>query len=478
MSDEIVEEILAEISTLRRPKHMSHDPRLVQDEKIELLQQQIPDWVKQLQRPRTPCLSPAFGPLEGIRVVGTGQLVAQPFIGTKLAEFGAEVIHVERPGGDVFRFTAPQLTRGPRPHGCDEAEVTKNKLSLGLDLKQVRGLELLMALWKISDVWMESSAPGTLDRAGITSELALAVNPGLVVVRVSTYGQFGKQEYLGRPGYDAIAQAFGGMMNLTGDPAGPPQRAKTYTGDYVTALTGWAATMMALWEVKKSGRGQVVDLAQFEAVAQTNGNTLPLFTGEGIVYGHTGNRPPGFQPYDTFKCSDGWVYIGALGGAIYDRVPAFVGLDPLVYSYDACSKDADAVNSEFGRELDRRLREYCATRTAAEVETALNEAKIGCARVFNVRDQYNDEHYAAREMTVPVLDRHSGVPIRVFGVVPKMSLTPGRIWRGAPSIGDDTTDILATMLGLPAAAIGKLYADKVVHRTEPFTEPQAEPAHP
>jgi crotonobetainyl-CoA:carnitine CoA-transferase CaiB-like acyl-CoA transferase len=457
---------------------MAHDARLIKSEdRIEELRETIPDWIKRLERPPTPCLVPAFGPLEGVRVVGTGQLVAQPFASTKLAEFGAEVIHVERPGGDVFRFTAPQLTRGPRPHGCDEAEVTKNKLSLGLDLKQARGLELLMALWKISDVWMESSMPGTLDRSGITSELALAVNPSLVIVRVSTYGQYGKEEYLGRAGYDAIAQAYGGMINLTGDPAGPPQRAKTYTGDYVTALTGWAATMMALWEVKKSGRGQVVDLAQYEAVAQTNGNTLPLFTGEGGVYGHTGNRAP-FQPYDTFKCSDGWVFIGALGGAIYDRVPKFLGLDPAEYSYDACSKDAAAVNSKKGGELDRRLREYCAARTSLEVETALNEAKIGCARVFNTRDQYHDEHYAAREMTVPVLDRQSGVPIRVYGVVPKMSLTPGRIWRGAPSIGDDTTDILENMLGLSEPAIEKLYADQVVHRTEPFIAPQAEAANP
>jgi crotonobetainyl-CoA:carnitine CoA-transferase CaiB-like acyl-CoA transferase len=457
---------------------MSHDPRLVTDEKIEELTSKIPDWVKRLERPPTPCIAPAFGPLEGIRVVGTGCLVAQPYIGTKLAEFGAEVIHVERPGGDVFRFTAPQLTRGPRPHGCDEAEVTKNKLSLGLDLKQARGLELLMALWKISDVWMESSAPGTLDRSGITSELALAVNPSLVIVRVSTYGQYGKPDYIGRAGYDAIAQAYGGMMNLTGDPAGPPQRAKTYTGDYITALTGWASTMMALWEVKKSGRGQVIDLAQYEAVAQTNGNTLPLFTGEGAVYGHTGNRPPGFQPYDTFKCSDGWVYIGALGGPIYDRVPKFLGLDPAEYSYDECSKDAAAVASEKGRELDRRLREYCASHTALDVETEMNKAQIGCARVYNVRDQYNDEHYAAREMTVPVLDRQSGVPIRVYGVVPKMSLTPGRIWRGAPSIGDDTTDILATMLGLPQTEIDALYADQIVHRTDPFTTPQADAANP
>ena len=458
---------------------MPHDPRLIKDEsKIEQLRGSIPTWIKRLERPKTPCIAPAFGPLEGIRTVGTGQLIAQPYIGTKLAEFGAEVIHVEKPGGDVFRFTAPQLQRGPRPHGGDEAEVTKNKLSLGLNFKKARGIELLMALWKISDVWMESSAPGTCERNNITNELALAVNPSLVILRVSTYGQYGKQEYLGRPGYDAIAQAYGGMMNLTGDPAGPPQRAKSYTGDYVTALTGWAATMMALWEVKKTGRGQVIDLAQYEAVAQTQGNCMPLYTGEGATYGHTGNRAPGFQPYDTFKCTDGWVFIGALGGAIYARVPKFLGLDPDVYDHEACSRDAAAVDSEKGRELDRRLREYCATRTSLEVETALNKAQIGCARVFNMEDQYKDEHYNAREMTVPVLDHQSGVPIRVYGVVPKMSLTPGRIWRGAPSIGEDTDDVLSKLLGFSEADIEKLYKDQVVHRTEPFTAPQVDAVHP
>ena len=458
---------------------MPHDPRLIPDEdKIEELRKAVPDWVRRLDRPPTPCIVPPFGPLAGLRAVGTGVLIAQPYIGTKLAEFGAEVIHVERPGGDTFRHTAPLLTRGPRPHGCDEAEVAKNKLSMGIDLKRARGIELLMALWKISDVWMESSAPGTLERAGISSALALAVNPSLVIVRVSTYGQYGEPDYLGRPGYDALAQAFGGMMNITGDPAGPPQRAKTYTGDYLTALTGWAATMMALWEVKKSGRGQVIDLAQYEAVAQTNGNTLPLFTGEGVVYGHTGNRAPGFQPYDTFRCSDGWVFIGALGGAIYERLTRFLGLDPVEYGFGACSKDAAAVNSEKGREFDRRLREYCAARTCREVETALTAARLGCARVFSTRDQYEDAHYRAREMTVPVLDHQSGVPIRVYGVVPKMSLTPGRIWRGAPSIGQDTTDVLAKLLSLSELEIESLYAEAVVHRTEPFTEPQAAAINP
>jgi crotonobetainyl-CoA:carnitine CoA-transferase CaiB-like acyl-CoA transferase len=458
---------------------MTHDRRILKhEEQIEALKQQVPEWIRNLKRPVTPALVPPFGPLEGIRVVSTGIIVAQPYIGTKLAEFGAEVIHVERPGGDPYRGMAPLLTRGPREHSCDEAEITKNKLSLGLDLKQARGIELLMALWKISDVWMESSAPGTLERAGISNELALAVNPSLVIVRVSTYGQFGQEDYLGRPGYDALAQAYGGMMSITGDPSGPPQRAKVYTGDYLASLTGWAATMMALWEVKNTGRGQVIDLAQFEAVAQTQGNCMPLYTGQGATYGHTGNRAPGFQPYDTFECQDGWVFIGAFGGAIYPRVPKFLGLDPEEYSYDVCSRDAAAVNSDKGKELDRRLREYCAQRTCLEVETALNNAQIGCTRVFNTQDQYADAHYQAREMTVPVLDRQSGVPIRVYGVVPKMSLTPGRIWRGAPSIGEDTTDILSKMLGFSEPDIKRVYDEKIVHRMAPFTEPQVDAINP
>ena len=120
---------------------------------------------------------------------------------------------------------------------------------------------------------------------------------------------------------------------------------------------------------------------------------MPLYTGEGVDYGHTGNRAPGFQPYDTFQCLDGWVFIGWLGPVIYARVPQLLGLDPEEYNYDACSKDAVAVNSDEARELDRLLREYCSSQTALDVETALNKAQIGCARVFRVKDQYGDDHY-------------------------------------------------------------------------------------
>jgi len=205
---------------------------------------------------------------------------------------------------------------------------------------------------------------------------------------------------------------------------------------------------------------------------------MPFFTGQGTTYPHTGNRAPGFQPYDTFSCTDGWVFIAAIGGAIYGRLPKFLGLDPEVYTFEACSKDAAAVDSEKGRELDRRLREYCAARTCLEVETELNKARIGCSRIFSAREQYADKHYQAREMTVPVLDRQSGVPVRVYGVVPKLSLTPGHIWRGSPAVGEDTTHILSTLLSFTEPDIGKLYDDKVVHRTEPFTAPQVPAINP
>jgi crotonobetainyl-CoA:carnitine CoA-transferase CaiB-like acyl-CoA transferase len=455
---------------------MAHDKRLVKfEEQIAELKETVPEWIKNLKRPETPMLIPKFGPLQGIRVVSSGIVIAQPFAGTKLAMFGAEVIHVERPGGDIHRRTGPHLIRGKRNHGCDWANEAVNRLSFGLNFKDPKGLELLMALWKISDVWMESSAPGTLERSGITPELALAVNPRLVILRVSTYGQYGSEDMLGRPGYDALGQAFGGMIAVTGDPAGPPQRAKVYTADYLTALHGWAAVMMGLWEAQKTGKGQVIDCSQYEAVHATQGFQMPWVTGEGKVSGHSGNKAPTFQPYDTFQCKDGYVFVGALGPVIYERVPKFLKLDPEEFSYDNCSKDAAAVSSPKGLELDRKMREYCANRTRMEVERELNAAQIGCCRVMNASDMLNEEHYRLRESHVPVVDRQSGVPIRVGGVIPKLSLTPGQVFRGAPAIGEDTTDIMTKVLGFSEKDVSTYYATGIIHRTEPFVEPVAEP---
>ena len=456
---------------------MPHDKRLVKhEEQIEEMRKKLPDWVKKLERPETPILVPKFGPLQGIRAISSGIHIAQPWTGTQMATFGAEVIHVERPGGDVYRGMPPLMYRGKRENSCSFAEMAKNRLSLGLNIRKPRALEIMMALWKISDVWMESSAPGTTERAGLTNELAFACNPKLVIVHVSTYGQFGAEGYLGRPGYDLLAQAMGGLMSVTGDPCGPPQRAQPFTGDYFTAYCGYAAILAALRYVEKTGKGQVIDNAQYEATAQTQEMQLPFWTGEGKILGLRGNKA-GFQPYNTFMCKDGWVVIGAFGGPIYERVPKFLGLSLEEYSYEACSKDYDAVSSEKGKALDKKLREFCQSHTRMEVEKALNEARIGCVRVFDAKDQVTDPHYKAREMTVPVVDRQSGIPVSVYGVAPKMSLTPGRIWRAAPAVGEDTTDILTKLLDFSQKEAKGLFDEEVVHQTEPITEPVVERLH-
>jgi crotonobetainyl-CoA:carnitine CoA-transferase CaiB-like acyl-CoA transferase len=446
---------------------MEHDNKILKnEEKIEQLKREVPEWIRKLERPATPTLAPAFGPLQGIRAVSSGIVIAQPYVGTKLAQFGAEVIHVERPGGDIHRGTAPKLTRGKRPHGCDWANEAVCRLSLGLDLKNKKGREILMALWKISDVWMESSMPGTWERNGLSPELALAVNPKLVILRVSTYGQYGAEDVLSRPGYDFIAQAYGGMLAVTGDPYGPPQRAKVYTADYLTALHGWAAVMMGLWEAKSSGKGQVIDLAMYESIFSVQGFQMPWISGEGKMTGHVGNKAPGFQPYDTFECNDGYVVIGAMGDNIFKRIPKVLGLDPEVYSYENCSKDEAAVSSEKGMEFDRKLRVFCKSRTRTEVETILNEAKIGCSRVMNARDILEEEHYLLRDSHIPVQDRQSGMTVRVGNVTPKMSRTPGQSWRGAPAIGEDTDNILNKLLGRSDSDLQDYYAEGIIHSME------------
>jgi len=265
-------------------------------------------------------------------------------------------------------------------------------------------------------------------------------------------------------------------MSVTGDPCGPPQRAQPFTGDYFTAYCGYAAILAALRYVEKTGKGQVIDNAQYEATAQTQEMQLPFWTGEGKILGLRGNKA-GFQPYNTFMCKDGWVVIGAFGGPIYERVPKFLGLSLEEYSYEACSKDYDAVSSEKGKALDKKLREYCSSHTRMEVEKALNEARIGCVRVFDAKDQVDDPHYKARGMTVPVVDRQSGIPVSVYGVAPKMSLTPGRIWRAAPAVGEDTTDILTKILSFSQKEAKGLFDEEVVHQTEPITEPVVERLH-
>ena len=321
----------------------------------------LPDWIKRLERPAAPVLMPKFGPLAGIRAVGTGVLVAQPYIGTKLAEFGAEVIHVERPGGDTFRFTAPLLTRGPSEHGCDEAEIAEEQAVDGHRSEHARGVELLMALWKISDIWMEFSAPGTMERAGCTA------------TRVGDQPPSGHRE--GQHLWPVRPQ---------GVPRSPRLRragAGLWRDDERDRRSEWAAAARQgfHWRLfdradrlgrhddgavggKKTGRGQVIDLAQFEAVAQTRATACRSTPGKAAIRTHR-QSSAGFP---TLRYIQVRRRLGVYRGTrrpICEQIGDVPGARSGRCTISTTvSKDAAAVNSEKGRDFDRRLRDYCAAR--------------------------------------------------------------------------------------------------------------------
>src|SRR5581483_5696040 len=272
----------------------------------------------------------AFGPLEGVRILSTGTLIAEPFAAHLAGAVGAEVIQVEHPSGtcDPWR-RLPPLVQGDDGVAVASAFVQerRNAFYITLDLGTPEGAELFLRLVRTRDIWMESSKPGTFPKWGLGDDVVLAANPRLVITHVSGYGQSGHPDYLGRASYDMIGQAFGGLMYQTGFPdPDPPVRAVPFTADYVTALFALWSTLAAYINVQRTGQGQVVDVAQYEAIHQILGGTMVEYFDTGSVRERSGNKHPQFQPYDVFAASDGWVVLGAVG-PIFGRVCELLGLD-------------------------------------------------------------------------------------------------------------------------------------------------------
>jgi crotonobetainyl-CoA:carnitine CoA-transferase CaiB-like acyl-CoA transferase len=387
----------------------------------------------------------AFGPLQDVKILSTGTLIAQPFAAHLAASFGAEVIQVEHPSGT----TDPWRVIDARVAGTGGVEVAtgfvqerRNAFYITLDLCTPDGRELFLRLIRTRDIWMESSKPGTYAKWGLGDEVVLEANPGLVVTHVSGYGQSGHPEYLGRASYDMIGQAFGGLMHLTGfaDPE-PPVRANPYTGDYITALFALWSSLAAYIHRQRTGEGQVVDVAQFEAVHQILGGTMVQYFEAGDVRQRSGNKSPSFQPYDTFRARDGWLVLGALG-PIFDRVCAVIGVDS-----EKCAAAATNIASLEGLEFDARLREWIGERPVEEVVEAFNVARVPCCRVMSSEDMAHDRHYRARGVHVEWDDLQVG-PVKGTGVAPKFSSTPGKIWRGSVAVGHDNQLVYRDMLGL------------------------------
>jgi len=404
-----------------------------------------------------------FGPLQGVRIVSSGTLVAQPFAAVLAAEMGAEVIQIERTGeGDAaWRHLGMQL---PTTDGQGQVATTwiqerRNEWYVSLDFSKPEGKELFLKLVKSCDIWMESSKPGSYTKWGLTDEAVLQANPKLVIAHVSGYGQTGHQDYLGRASYDMIGQAFGGLMYQTGFPdPDPPVRANPWTADYITALFCLWSSLAGYISAQRTGTGQVVDISQFEAIHRLLSGTMVEYFSNGFVRERTGNKATAFQPYDAFQASDGWVVVGAVGLAVFSRVCRVLDLDPEEEKWQRASVD---VNGLEGIEFDALLRGWIAERTVAEVVEQLNAAQVACCPIMNSKDMAEDPHYEARNVHVEWEDNQVG-RVKGTGVSPSFSATPGKIWRGSVPVGHDNEQIYTHFAGLSREEVAQLKEKGVI----------------
>jgi crotonobetainyl-CoA:carnitine CoA-transferase CaiB-like acyl-CoA transferase len=398
----------------------------------------------------------SFGPLQGVRVFSTGTLIAEPFAAGLMAEMGAEVIQTERPGdGDAgWRTLGIRLptTDGGPPAATNWIQERRNVFCVTLDLSKPGAREIFFKLAKRAEIWMESSKPGTYAKWGLDDETVLKANPSLVITHVSGYGQTGDPDYVGRTSYDMIGQAFGGMMFQTGFPEPtPPTRAAPWTCDYISALFALWASLAGLTYARATGRGQVIDIAQFEAAHRLLGGTMLEYFERGVVRERSGNRAQAFQPYDTFRARDGWVVIGALSGP-YERACEAIGLDPNDPKWQSARTNLESVE---GVEFDAILRGWVNERTAAEVVRIMNDHKVPCSPIMSSREMAEDPHYIARDVHVEWDDEQVG-HVKGIGVIPKFSRTPGKVFRGTVAIGHDNERVYRGLLGLSPAEMEEL----------------------
>ena len=411
----------------------------------------------------TPSLLPhQFGPLQGVRIISSGTIIAQPFAAAMAAEMGAEVIQIERTGaGDAVWRALEFPIQGD--NGATVAagwvQMRRNSFHVTLDLSTPRGKEMFLNLISQADIWMESSIPGTYSEWGLDDETVLKVNPRLVITHVSGFGQYGHPDYLNRASYDFIGQAFGGLMNLTGFPdPDPPVRAAPWTGDFITALFCLWSSLAGYIHAQHTGKGQAIDLAQYEAVHHILAGTMVAYYELGLNRERTGNAAGLVQPYDSFLASDGWVVIAAVG-VTFDRVCRLLGLDPTEDKWRTAYTETQTPE---GIEFDAILRGWVADRTVQEVVETMNAAQIGCSSIMTPKDMAQDPHYEARNVHVEWEDVQLGKKVTGAGITPKFSLTPGEIWRGSVALGYDNELVYGRCLGLSSADLAQLKEEGVI----------------
>jgi formyl-CoA transferase len=383
------------------------------------------------------------GPLAGLKVVELGQLIAGPFAAKTLADFGAEVIKIEPPGnGDPLRQWR-LLHDGTSVWWQVQS---RNKLSVALDLKDADAREIVRRLIAEADVLVENFKPGVMEDWGLGYEALSQHNPGLVMLRISGYGQTGP--YRDRPGFGVVAEAMGGLRHLTAEPGRVPVRVGVSIGDTLASLHGVIGILMALQHRHATvsadapkGRGQVIDVALYEAVFNCMESLLPEYSAFGAVREPAGSALPGIAPSNAYPCADGWVLVAGNGDSIFKRLMGAIGRADLAADPQLAGNTGRVARVS---EIDAAIGAWTTPRRVVEVLEALNAANVPAGRIYTAKDIAEDPHYRARGM-IERITSADGLSLEVPGIVPKLSLTPGAITRRAPTLGEDTQAVLATL---------------------------------
>jgi crotonobetainyl-CoA:carnitine CoA-transferase CaiB-like acyl-CoA transferase len=394
------------------------------------------------------------GPLTGLRVVEICSTIAGPACARLLADFGADVTKIEPLAGDGVR----QMGGHVRDVSLYAATLLRNKRSVAVDLRTEAGREIALALIGRADILVENNRPGVMERLGLGYDVLSAANPGLIMVRISGYGQDGP--YAERPGYGAICEAFGGVRHMTGDPDRPPARVALATTDYLTAVYAALGAMLALEERHKSGRGQVVDAALYETAFSQMESYVPTYEKTGFVPARVGPNLPTMAPNSLYPTADdSWILIAANSDAIYTRLVELMERPDLLEDSRFSSIKARG-RPENMRALDGIIGEWTSGHVSTELERMLRQAEVPTSRIYTIADIYQDPHYAARQMIVKVPHPTLGHTMQA-GVVPKLSRTPGSIRRTGPDTGAHTQQVLEE-LGYSGASIEQLRQAHVI----------------
>ncbi len=392
------------------------------------------------------------GALKGLRVVELGQLLAGPFCGQLLGDMGAEVIKVEPPGmGD------PMRDWGQGDDKVNWEVIARNKKSVSANLRVPEGQALVRKLIDTADILVENFKPGTLEKWGLGPDVLHATNPGLIIARMSGYGQTGP--YSDRAGFGGIGEAMGGWRYIVGEPDRPPSRMGISIGDTLTATYGCMGVLAALHHRAQTGKGQVIDAALYESVLQVMESVVPEYDHMGIIRERSGSFLPGIAPSNVYQCSDGEYMIGANKDAIFKRLAIAMGRAELGEDERYSTHIARGRNQI---ELDALINEWSKTLTVDEVDALMIEYSVPAGRVYRAPEMLEDPHFQAREAIIEVETERFG-KLKMQSAFPKFSATPSGVRSPAPSvIGQHNDEIYEGLLGMEAGELADLKQAGVV----------------